>query len=87
MQRTDFSAKITSDGYMLFYHSFAIGGAGVRTADRDPRRRRTAKIKQADIRMYKECVERTIDELIAGRGQAYYRKAIGKIDEINSRVM
>lgn len=80
MQRIDFSAKITSDGYMLFYKGSPIGGAGVRTSDRDPRRRRAAAIKQADIRMYTECAERDIDALAAGRGESRYSEIIDKID-------
>ena len=78
MQKSDFSATVTSDGYMLLYKGKPIGGAG---ADkRDTRVRRTSARKQADVKMYNETVAREIDALVAGRGQARYLKVIEKID-------
>lgn len=80
MQKTDFSAKVTSDGYMLSYKDKPIGGAGARAADRDSGSRRTAAIKQADVKMYKEMADRDIDALVAGRGEARYLNVIKSID-------
>lgn len=82
MQKTDFSSKVTSTGFMLYYKGKPIGGEGTQgtathTSDGRPR---SWQARKADVEMFNESVARDIDNLVAGRGQARYLKVIEEID-------
>ena len=82
MQKENFTYKATTIGYTVYYKGHPIGGAGTlgtATYTSDGRRR-SAKAKKADLDMYIQSAQSIIKGFVAGRGPAYMREVIVRID-------
>ena len=76
LNREDFNFTYNHRGYMIQYKNQNIGGAGIHKNAKGSRGRAAA----SDREYYKEDAERTIQNLISGKGRQYIRENIEKID-------
>lgn len=76
--KADFTYQYNADGAMIYYKGKPIGGFGVILPRLKPLHWRHAR---ANCKDNKESCERSINDIISGRGERRYLDAISKIEK------
>jgi hypothetical protein len=77
MKKEDFTYKANKGGYMIYYKSRPIGGAGTATGGKNLRNGIAIRNQIAD---YGRDAQSTIDAILQGRAYPFMQDAINKID-------
>lgn len=69
-----FTAKVTAEGYMIYYHGKPLGGAGIRGEYK-------GRFRAEQIKGYREQAKKVIERLEAGSGPWHMQDTLKKIHE------
>jgi hypothetical protein len=73
MERKDFTAEVTAQGYRILYKGKPLGGASI--LGKYKGRKRAEQVQE-----YSETAQQEIDALVSGGGQARFKAVIRAID-------